>query len=154
MSTCGFTWCYLILLALLAGATGYLTPQYVQAALELGYVVIILPVLGSGFAIWMDSLTTAWRKRSLGNIGVAGWNTFAQIHNTYEAASTLPGVFKDLGKVFEDSDGDDAKGKMILLAILLAIIAICGGVFATIAIVRSTARKYATVVFRAAPRRA
>ncbi len=143
MSVAGFTWCYLIVLAMIAGATGLLAPQYVQAALEVGYVIIILPVLGSGLGIWIDSLTTALRRRHAVSIGIASWNTFAQVHNTYEAVSALPGIFEHLGDVFEGDDSDDVKGKALLLVLLLVLLALCGGVFTTVAIVRTTARKYA-----------
>jgi len=51
MSACGFTWCYLIVLTFMAGAAGYLSPRYMQLALEIGYVIIIFPILGSGFGI-------------------------------------------------------------------------------------------------------
>lgn len=148
MSAAGFTWCYLIILAFGAGAAGLLEYQYVQAALELGYVIIILPILGSGLGIWMDSLTTAWRRRDAMSIGVAAWNTFAQAHNTYEAARMLPGIFKHLGEVFEGGDSDSAKGKALLLVVLLVILALCGGVFTTVAIVRSTAKKYANATLQ------
>ncbi len=137
-------------LAMIAGATGLLAPQYVKVALEVGYVIIILPVLGSGIGIWIDSLTTAWRQRDAVSIGIAGWNTFAQAHNTYDAVSTLPGIFEHLGDVFDggdsDDDGgdsDDVQGKALSLVLLLVLLALCGGVFTTVAIVRTTARKYA-----------
>jgi hypothetical protein len=142
MSASGFTWCYLVLLVLIATATGLLPMRYVQVALELGYVLIIFPALGSGIAIWMDSVTTAWRRRDAASVGVAGWNTFAMAHDTCEAATTLPGIFKDLGSGFSEGD-DDAEGKLLYLAVLIVVLALCGGIFTTMAIVRSTARKYA-----------
>ena len=146
MSACGFTWCYLVIVAMVAQATGFLPVKYAELSLELGYVVIILPVLGSGLAIWLDSVTTAWRKRDVVSIGVAGWNTFAMAHNTYEAATTLPDVFKHIGDTLSGGDDDDAEGKLVSVAVLLVVIALCSGVFTTITIVRSTARKYATGV--------
>jgi hypothetical protein len=142
MSASGFTWCYLGGLCLIATAMGFLPMRYVQVALELGYVVIILPVLGSGIAIWMDSVTTAWRRRDAASIGVAGWNTYATAHDACEAATTLPGIFKDLGSGFSEGD-DDAEGKLLYFAVLIVVLALCGGIFTTMAIVRSTARKYA-----------
>lgn len=148
MSACGFTWCYLIVLALGAGAFGWLEPQYVKGALELGYVVIILPVLGSGLAIWIDSLTTAWRRRDLASGLTAAWNTYAQAHNTYQAASMLPRIFENLGDLFEggDSDSDSAKSRAILAVVFLVVLALACGVLTTVAIVRSTAHAYATGV--------
>ena len=146
MSACGFTWCYFVIVAMVAAATGFLPVKCVELSLELGYVVIILPVLGSGLAIWLDSVTTACRKRDAASIGVAGWNTSAMAHNTNEAATTLPDVFKRIRDTLSGGDDDDAEGKLVLVAILLVVIALCGGVLTTTAIVRSTARKYATGV--------
>lgn len=151
MSACGFTWCYLIVLAFIAGALGFLPPRYMQLALEIGYVVIILPILGSGFAIWIDSVTTAWRTKSLGNVGVATWNTFAQVHNTYEAAKTLPKVLSDIGDAFKGGDSDDAKGKALMLALLLVIVALSAGALTTATIIKKTAKKYAGKVLGNAP---
>ncbi len=145
MSACGFTWCYLIMLALGAGAIGLLEPKYVQVALEIGYLVIIGPILGSGLGITIDSLTTAWRRKSLGSAAVAGWNTFAQVHNTYQAVKAVPEILQHLGEVFKSKDGgkDAAKAKALVLVVILVIIAICAGTLTTAMIIRSTARKYA-----------
>jgi hypothetical protein len=63
MSASGFTWCYTILLALLAGNIPYhghvlLAPKYVNGAMELGYLVVILPILGSGLT-WLVIIVIA-----------------------------------------------------------------------------------------------
>lgn len=142
MSASGFTWCYLVVLSSIATWAGFLPTRYVQVVLELGYVAIILPVLGSGFAIWMDSVTTAWRRRDAASIGVASWNTFAMAHDTYEAATTLPGIFKDLGSAISEAD-DDAGGIAFALAVLIVLLVLCSGILTTTAIIRSTARQYA-----------
>lgn len=146
MSACGFTWCYLVIVAMVTRATGFLPMKYVDLSLALGYVVIILPVLGSGLAIWLDSMTTAWRKRDAVSVGVASWNTFAMAHDTWEAATTMPDVFKRIGDTLSGGDDDDAEGKLALVTIILVAVVLGGGVFTTIAVVRSTARKYATAV--------
>lgn len=142
MSASGFTWCYLVVLSAIASSAGFLPTRYVQVGLELGYVATILPVLGSGIAIWMDSVTTAWRRRDAASIGVASWNTFAMAHNTSEAATTLPRVFKDLGSVFSEGD-DDAEAIVLALTVLMVLLVLCSGILTTTAIIRSTARHYA-----------
>ena len=142
MSACGFTWCYTIVTAIAAGALGFLDAEHVRAVIELGYVLIIIPVLGTGMAVWIDSLTTAWRRRDFASIGVASWNTYAQIHNTYSAVQALPGIFKHLGKVFGGSKSDSkGGGAMAMLVMLIVIFALGGGIMTTVVIVRSTARK-------------
>ena len=141
MSACGFTWCYLLVLGLLAGATGFLPFEYVQIAFEIGYVVIIIPIIGSGLGIWADSVTLAWRRRDMASIGVAGWNTFANVYNIYEATTVLPGIFKHLTSVFED--GDDEDSIFLYLALLVVAFALLGGILTATIIIRRTARKYA-----------
>lgn len=139
MSACGFTWCYTIVLAFIAGSVPYhghplLAAKYVNGAMELGYLVIILPILGSGLGITISSWRDFKRNKSLLNGGVAGYNTFAQLYNTYEAVKVIPGIFKDLGTLF-DSDDRDSKGWMIAIVIF----AIVGGCLTTFGIVRSSA---------------
>lgn len=142
MAAVGFTWTYTTLLALGAGAAGYLSPRYVELAMELGYAVIILPALGSGLAITVQSVMSAWRRRTFGSVGVAGWNTFAQIHNTYQAASLLPNVLTDLsdGLGGKKDDRDDASARLV---IILVVAALLGGVITTAMIIRSSARAVA-----------
>lgn len=137
MSACGFTQFFAVVLALIAGATGFLPPHYVQGVFELTYVVIILPILGSGLAIWVDSLVTAWRERSFGSVGTAAWNTYAQIHNTYSAVSLLPDVLKDLGGLF---DGDDDDAPVLMLMVLVVAFALFGGILTTVMIAKASAR--------------
>jgi hypothetical protein len=143
MSASGFTWCYLVIFAFIAMASGTLPTSYIQLMLEVGYVVIIFPILGSGLAIWIDSVTTAYRQRNVRSIGMAGWNTFAMAHNTYSAARTMPKVLEDIGKLLSKGSG---KGKLVALVMLLVLLAVCSGMLTTAAIIRSTARKYANKV--------
>ncbi|OGJ58377.1 hypothetical protein A2635_03580 [Candidatus Peribacteria bacterium RIFCSPHIGHO2_01_FULL_51_9] len=148
MSACGFTYVYLVLLVLGASAfvdPEYLPPEYVQGAFELGYVIIIIPIIGSGIGITIHSICVAWRTRRLRDMGIAGWNIFAQSYNTYSAVRNLPGVFEHLGKLFKGGDG---KGKALLFMVLLVVLAVCGGILTTTLIVRSTARSYAWNVER------
>src|SRR6516164_6744910 len=89
MSACGFTWCYLLLLALIAYWIEWLTLYQVEALIQLGYILIIPGILFSGLLITIDSWAQAYRRRTLGAFGTAAYNTYAQIHNTYAAISGL-----------------------------------------------------------------
>jgi hypothetical protein len=148
MAASGFTWCYLIILAVIIYMTGYLDEQYVEAMLALGYLVIILPVLGSGLAITVDSWGYFWRRRTFGSGAVAGYNTFAQVYNTYQAARAIPEAF---GKVFDVFGGSSKRrsssskndGAAALLVIALVVVALLGGILTAAAIIRSTARRHA-----------
>jgi len=140
MSACGFTWVYLIILALIAQSFGKLPEVYVDAALKLGYLVIILPVLGSGLAITIQSWAHFWRERNLRSGAITGWNTFAQAYNMYEAASAIPDAVRDVYKVLGGKDKDDDDGKAKAAVLLIVILALTAGVLTTAAIIRVTAR--------------
>ncbi|MCE9643063.1 MAG: hypothetical protein K8Q97_01915 [Candidatus Andersenbacteria bacterium] len=153
MSACGFTWVYLTILTMIAVSCEWLTPHWGEVMFKLGYLVIIGPVLGSGLAIWAHSIVVAYRRRNLSDVAVAAWNTYAQVSNTWEAASHAPGFLKEVMSAFSstsDDDDDDNKGaQMGLLVILLVILAVFGGVITTGVIARWADREVALDVTRA-----
>lgn len=141
MSASGFTWCYLIIL--LFGAF-YAQPLFIKpdhpmiltekallAGFSLGYLIIIPGILFSGLMIWLDSLVQAWRRRDLPSMGVAAWNTYAQIHNTYSAYQGMGGALDSVKDFFDGGDDDDVKGKAMILILILVVVAILGGIFTT-----------------------
>lgn len=147
MSGCGFSWCYLFVLAFLAGTIPYhghplLAAKYVQGMLELGYVVIILPIVGSGLGITISSWRDFARRRDLLSGGVAAYNTYAQIHNVVSMIQVMPGILGDLGKLFDD----DSDNKSIMLMIFLVVLALIGGFMTTFAIVKHTAYNHRLLV--------
>jgi hypothetical protein len=62
--------------------------------MQLGYILLIPGILSSGMVITLDSWARAYRRRTIGSLGRAAWNTYAQIHNTYHA-------FSDIDKAFD-----------------------------------------------------
>jgi hypothetical protein len=155
MSASGFTWCYLVIVGFIGAnvpaqwfaeegevvAGMLLDPSMLQAFYDLGYIVIIFPILGSGLAITVASWRSFARRRTVGDGLVAGWNTFAQVHNTYSAIRHIPGVFDRLGGFFggssSSSSSDDSKGTIV---ILLVAVAVLGGVLTTYGILQSKRR--------------
>ncbi len=149
MSASGFTWCYLVVLLFGAyyaqfsflhpGQPPILSQRAISDGFSLGYLLIIPGILFSGMMIWIDSLVQAWKRRDLPSIGTAAWNTYAQMHNTYEAFSGIGSALNGVGDLFSGDD-DDGKGKLGLLAILiivgLVLLAISGGILTTMTIIR------------------
>lgn len=141
MSAAGFTWCYLVIAAVVFGSipmgdppTPILGPTEVEAMLSLGYLVVILPILGSGLAITIDSWGHFYRKRTLGSGAVTAWNTYAQVSNAISAARNVPDAF---GKALDAFDGDgDSKGVVVLILVALAL---AGGIITTTVIYRASA---------------
>jgi hypothetical protein len=143
MSACGFTWCYLTFLALTAHHFQWLSDEQVQAALNLGYLLLLPFLLFGGYAITFDSWAQAFRRGGFLNYGAAAWNTYASIHNTYSAWRNMGGAFASFGNFFgggrrgdKERDGD---GGGIVLVLLLVAFALLGGVLTTATIIRRVA---------------
>lgn len=137
MSACGFTWCYAVVVVTIMGPSGFhkLKPEQVKIVFELAYLAILLPIIGSGLAITIQSWAYAWKTRRLGDIAVGGWNGFAQIYNITTAVREVPGIFEHLGKFFSSEDDEDSKGWLVALAILICI----AGIMTTYSIVQVVA---------------
>ena len=141
MSASGFTWCYLILLALAAYWFGFLGETQVGVALDLGYILLIPGVLLSGLMITLDSWARAFRQGGFVNYGVAVYNTYAQIHNTYSAIMSFGDAFGNVRRSFGRSGSrDDKDGSAGLVAVVLLVaLALAAGVLTTTYIIWRTA---------------
>lgn len=136
-SAVGFTFVYAIVVSYIAVSTGYLPASMLGVLSSLIYLMIIVPAIGSGIIITIQSWINFAREKSLMNLGVAGWNTFAQAYNTYNAIQSfgpaLDTVQEGLGGLF-DGDGDSDNSS--LRVILLAAIILLAGVMTTTVIIR------------------
>src|SRR5262245_60394600 len=118
MSACGFTWCYLIFLALTAHHFQLITEDQVMLALNLGYLLLLPFLLFAGYAITLDSWAQAYRHGGLLRYGAAAWNTYASIHNTYSAWRNVGGAFASLSDVLasgrKDSRDRNSSGALLI----------------------------------------
>jgi len=143
MSACGFSWCYLIILVYVAHGLGWLDNDHVEIALKLGYLVLIPGILSSGMVITLDSWARAYRQRSIANFGVAAWNTYAQIHNTFHAIRDIDKAFGSVvdalpGRSSGNSDKKDGVTAFLIL-FLVVILALVSGVLTTAVIISRVA---------------
>jgi len=146
MSGCGFSWCFLLPLALLSYVNGWFgfDEKALVASMNLGYIVLAPAICLSGLFIWIDSLIMAWKERTFTSMAVAGWNTYAQLHNTYEVFTHMGPAFENVGSFFShvgggDDDSESGNGKVIFVIVLVAV-SIIAGFLVTTAIVVKTAR--------------
>src|SRR5262249_8630863 len=141
MSASGFTWCYLSFLALTANYFQWINEEQTMAALNLGYILLVPFMLFAGYAITLDSWGRAYRQGGFLNYGVAAWNTYASIHNTYSAYRNMGGAFASLGEFFKrrrSGNGGDGAGPVIIVILLVAL-ALFGGIITTAVIIRRVA---------------
>lgn len=134
MSAAGFTWCYLTVIGIVLGVTGKLTYAQLDLLFNLGYVLIVPVVLFAGYALTFESWRQAFHRHSLGNMGVAGWNTFASAYNTYNAVQGFGPALKSIGNGFSSLSRSKNGAALVLV---LAILALCigGGTLTTAALI-------------------
>ena len=99
----------------------WLDHDLVDVALKMGYLALIPGILASGMVITLDSWARTYRRRTIGNIGRTAWNTYAQIHNTYNAIGDIDTAFgsvvdslKGSGSSSESSDKKDGAAAFIV----------------------------------------
>lgn len=148
MAAVGFTWCYLVVLVLIANAAEWLPPEYLQLAFNIGYVIIIVPAIGSGMIIWVHSVLVAWKERTITAYGVAAYNTFANAYNIYQAATMLPDILQSVAGHTASDGGSSSSGisggiSKDTIVVLLVLLALGGGIVTTWLIVRGSVRQSA-----------
>src|SRR5947209_16220797 len=114
MSASGFTWCYLLLVGFVAYRLDAIDLEQFSIAVQLGYILLIPGILLSGLLITLDSWARAFRRGGFLNYGVAIYNTYAQIHNTYSAITSLGTALRNVRGYFgkegsSRSDRDSGK---------------------------------------------
>ena len=124
-SAVGFSSVFLfpLLFAANALAPDTFTDDQLNGAISLWYLTIIFPVLGTGLMITIKSWIAAYRNHSLINLGLAAYNTFAQVHNTMGAINGVGPALSSVGKMFASVAGGrgDAKGKAAILGVMIAV---------------------------------
>ena len=143
MSAAGFSYVYTIIIGLVLYSIGVLDSGHFGMLISLVYLFLVIPIIGSGLAITVNSVIVAYHQRSWVNSGIASWNIMAQAYNMYSAISAVPASVKSVGGLFKGSNNKDGLQAKIVIAI--AIVAILGGSLTTIAIIRTVAKKHAQI---------
>lgn len=117
--------------------------MFEQLSSDLIYIFCVVTMIPTGFYIWIRSLKNFWEQKTLSSGLTAGWNSFAQIHNTVSAARNTPSA---LGRIGKSLFGGKSKKKgntiIVLCAIFVLILAIFGGYFTASAIMKKADREY------------
>lgn len=117
--------------------------MFEQLASDLIYLFCVITIVPTGFYIWIRSLKNFWEKKTLANGLTAGWNTYAQIHNTMSVARNAPSALDRVVKALFGGKGKKKADAVIALcAIFVLILAIFGGYFTASAIMKKADREY------------
>lgn len=117
--------------------------MFEQLSADLIYIFCVITMIPTGFYIWIRSLKNFWERKTLSSGLTAGWNSYAQIHNTISVARNAPSA---LGRITKALFGGKSKKKdntiIVLCAIFVLILAIFGGYFTASAIMKKADREY------------
>lgn len=123
------------------------TDLYVKGAVNLWYLTIIFPVLGTGLIITVHSWIQAYRERDMLSMGSAAWSTYAQIHNMAGAVDSMGSAFSAVGdafgSLFSASDDDDAGGQLALLGLLVMLAVVIISLFSGAVLTALIIKRYA-----------
>ncbi len=123
-SAIGFSSIYLIIASFIAFHIGYLDQNDIFYMLDLFYVLIIIPLIGTGLLITLESWIRLARERSLSSLSIAGWNTFAQARNMYYAYHSFGPAVKSVTKIFFGGKNSKRKVSIALLVIFVLVLGI------------------------------
>jgi hypothetical protein len=124
MASMGFSWDILVLVGVLLHSLGKISPDQETLLFQAGYVLLVPGFLFSGYAIMFQSWANAYRNHSVVNMGVAAYNTYANIHNTFNAIDNFPKAF---GSVFESFTRGSGKSKANGLILFVAVLCVLSG---------------------------
>ena len=117
--------------------------MFEQLSSDLIYIFCVATMIPTGFYIWIRSLKNFWEQKTLSSGLTAGWNSFAQIHNTVSAARNAPSALGRIAKALFGGKGKKKDNTIIVLcAIFVLILAIFGGYFTASAIMKKADREY------------
>ena len=151
MSIAGFTMVYGYILLLIspiflqmANVDQETILMFEQLSSDLIYLFCVATIIPTGFYIWIRSLKDFWEEKTLANGLTAGWNSYAQIHNTLSAAREAPSAISRVVEVLFGGKSSKKKDNsiIVLCAIFVLVIAIFGGYFTASAIMKKADREY------------
>lgn len=153
-SALGFTTVICYVLASIAKGAGLLSDGAYQAVAALDYLMVIIPLIGTGLIITLASWRIAFREKSLASMGTAAYNTLAMAYDIASAAKNIPSLIDSLKFLGSSGDGekDDEDSGIGLKVVMIILVALALGILLTVWIVRTSIRKASLArIVQAAP---
>lgn len=124
-SVIGFSMPILGILLFIGYITKTLTMNQIDLSIDLLWLSIIIPIVGSGILITIESIKEAIRSRSFTNGALAIWNLGATIENIFNMVSNFGSVIKDFEK--RSDKEDDSSNLIVVLLVGVALLLSVGG---------------------------
>lgn len=124
-SVIGFSMPILGILLFIGYITKTLTMNQIDLSIDLLWLSIIIPIVGSGILITIESIKEAIRSRSFTNGALAIWNLGSTIENIFNMVSNFGSVIKDFEK--RSDKEDDSSNLIVVLLVGIALLLSVGG---------------------------
>lgn len=135
-SAVGFSSIFIVALVALASVTHVLPAAMASKAFSLWYLLVIVPALGTGIVVLIESWRTAYRERDLLSIGSAAYNSLAMWSNVRDASSGIGSAFKEVASLFKE-DGDGELPTLSVIVFIIVLLALGAGILLTAGIIRA-----------------
>jgi hypothetical protein len=103
-------------------SAGKITPDQLELFFNAGYVILAPAILFSGYAIMFQSWANAYRNHTVPNLGIAAYNTYANIHNTFNVIDNFPKALGSVAKAFTGGSGKNKGSGLIVFAAILCVL--------------------------------
>lgn len=114
----GASYVMLIVVGYAAFVFGYISSNTVDAVLGLDFLLFGLLIIGFGLMVTVQSIITAYKRRSFGSIAIAVWNTFAEI---WDIAS-YAGGFSEAVSLVKGTGGDERDETSLIIVVIVALL--------------------------------
>ena len=118
-SVIGFSMPSLGILLIVGYFTKFLTLNEIYLGIDLFWISAIIPLVGSGLIITIQSVKNAIKEKSLSSGLVAAWNVGATVENFIDLFYNFGSVLKDIGK--RSDDENDVGVMMIVILVVCAL---------------------------------
>ena len=111
----GITYVLIVVLSMVAYALQYVGIGAVEYALGFDFLVFGLMIIGFGLMVTIQSIIVAAHRKSFGSIGIAIWNTFAEVFDIASYAES----FRASVSMLKSDKEERANAYVIILVALL-----------------------------------
>ena len=113
----GMAYVLVVVLSFVAYYSGYVTYSVVAFAISLDFLVFGILIIGFGLVVTVQSIVIAAKKKSLGSILIAIWNTFAEV---WDIASYASGFQESTQLLRRNRQGSGSALAIVAIALLIA----------------------------------
>jgi hypothetical protein len=130
-SAIGFSLPVMLLELLGAYAAHWLPVGGAKLAFSVWYVMVVVPLVGTGITLTANALVAAWKRPSARNVAASAWNVAVTADDFHHLAPAVQHASSAIGD-FDFSGGDDGEGVLAIVVVVgIVVIGLFSGALIT-----------------------